>query len=119
MTDQPIHRPRFAGDQATVPAGRRINDLLAYARDVAGLTAPDEPLVLSGRDRITAAMLLPDHADPSGVLAAIIGELHTAQSHERNGDHNARDLDEAEEHRAAAAELARDAVLTDIRTVTS
>lgn len=107
-------RLSFHRDQHRIPAGRRINDLQALAQEIADSTATDLPLELTGADRVTVAMLLPNHPDPSRVLLDIVGEIHAGQQHELDDDHNQADPEQAAIHYGCAQTLARDAVLAEV-----
>lgn len=107
-------RPKFAANQGDVPVGRRVNDLLAYAAEVAAANEYTFPVVLEGCDRVVAAMILGDTTEAPAVLTKIVGELIEAEQTDRVYDHNDPESEPGEKFRQSAAGIARDAVLADI-----
>jgi hypothetical protein len=110
--------PTFRPDQNDVPPGTRTNDLIELARFIADNTSPAQAVQLQAEDRLLLAAALPNLPDyyTQQRLLDIVAELHTAEMHDRSGDHNQHDAQQAEAHRESAAGLARDLVQTDVNS---
>jgi len=110
-------RLRFRPDQSDVPPADRSADLVRLAEFVASVTDPAQTVALEAEDRLLLAMALPNLPDERThrLLLDMVAELHTAEMHDRSGDHNQHDAQQAEVHRQSAAGLARDAVNADLQ----
>lgn len=105
----------FEPDQATVPAAARERDLLALAGHIAEVTDPTKPAELTGMDRLTAAMALPNLPDDDirHRLTGIVAELHQVELAGRIEERDPEYV-HPDEYTESAAQLARDAVAADI-----
>jgi hypothetical protein len=109
-------RLRFSEDQNNVPIPARVADLVGLAQFIADATSPAQRVELEPEDRLLLMMALPNLPEERThrLLLDMVAELHTAEMHDRSGDHNQNDADQAEVHRASASQLARDAVEADL-----
>lgn len=114
MSEPRRFRPKLCPNQADIPVGQRINDLLAMANEIAAANNHTFPIRLLPADRLRAAMRLPNLDHPTQWLIWIVGELIEARHAEITYDHNDPDTQPPEVYVASAAGLARDAILADL-----